>query len=81
LHTGVTGDIQGRTYEHKTHRFKGFSSKYNTEKLVYYKVFGDPNEAIAYEKKIKRWRRVWKDALINEKNPNWDDLWDEVNVW
>ena len=80
LYTGVTGDLQTRIHEHRTHRLKGFTSKYNAEKLIYYEEFGDISEAIAFEKKIKKWRRDWKDALVSEKNPLWEDLWDEVNV-
>jgi len=80
LYIGITGDLQTRVWEHKQHKFKGFTSKYNVEKLVYYEPFGDINEAIAFEKEIKKWRRDWKSRLVNERNPLWEDLWDEVNV-
>ncbi|MBQ2941523.1 MAG: GIY-YIG nuclease family protein [Clostridia bacterium] len=74
LYTGVTNDLKRRIYEHKNRLVEGFSSKYNLTKLVYYNETSDIKEAIAFEKKIKGWLRAKKDALINEINPEWDDL-------
>ena len=74
LYTGVTNDLKRRIYEHKNKLVEGFSSKYNLTKLVYYDETSDIKEAIAFEKKIKGWLRAKKDALINEINPEWDDL-------
>ena len=74
LYTGVTNDLKRRIYEHKNKLVEGFSSKYNLTKLVYYNETSDIKEAIAFEKKIKGWLRAKKDALINEINPEWDDL-------
>jgi putative endonuclease len=61
-------------WEHKHRVTRGFTSKYNLNRLVYYAEFAEVNEAIAYEKRIKGWVRRKKDALIQESNPNWSDL-------
>ena len=80
LYTGVTRDLQRRIAEHKLHINKGFSDKYNTEKLVYYEVYNRLDVAIQREKKLKRWRRDWKEKLINDFNPEWKDLAESVGV-
>jgi putative endonuclease len=75
LYTGVTNDVIRRCYEHKNKLVKGFTEKYNVDKLVYYKQFGTAQEAIAEEKKIKGWNRIKKEELINNFNPQWIDLY------
>ena len=74
LYTGVTNNLERRLYEHKKHLVDGFSSKYNTNKLVYYEVSESVESAIAREKQIKSYRRDKKIALINESNSEWKDL-------
>ena len=74
LYTGVTNNLERRMHEHKTKANRGFTSKYNVYKLVYFEHFTDINQAIAREKQLKKWRRQWKEALINANNPNWNDL-------
>ena len=74
LYTGVTNNLERRLYEHKNHLVDGFSSKYNTNKLVYYEVSESIESAIAREKQIKAYRRDKKIALINELNSEWKDL-------
>ena len=74
LYTGVTNNLERRLYEHKNHLVDGFSSKYNTNKLVYYEVSESVESAIAREKQIKAYRRDKKIALINELNSEWKDL-------
>ena len=74
LYTGMTNNIERRVYEHKHKLLRGFTSKYNITKLVYWEVFHDVNQAISYEKRIKGWRRSKKIALIEEENPKWEDL-------
>ena len=74
LYTGVTNNLERRLYEHKNHLVDGFSSKYNTNKLVYYEVSESVESAIAREKQIKAYRRDKKIALINESNSEWKDL-------
>lgn len=74
LYTGITKDIIRRNFEHKNKLVKGFTEKYNVNKLVYYKQFGTALEAIAEEKRIKGWTRQKKINLINSLNPEWKDL-------
>jgi len=74
LYTGITNDIERRVQEHKAKVGSNFTTKNNCTILLYFEDFGNVAEAIQREKQIKNWKRVWKEALINEKNPNWDDL-------
>lgn len=74
LYTGVTSAIAKRVKQHKDKFYKGFSSRYNCDKLVFYREFPTMREAIAYEKKIKAGNRKNKEKLINEMNPEWKDL-------
>jgi len=74
LYIGVTSDLSGRLYEHKSGAFEGFTKKYRIDKLVYYEFFHDIEEAIAREKQLKGWRRSKKIALIEKMNPSWEDL-------
>jgi len=74
LYTGVTNNLERRIYEHKHHLVKGFTSKYNIEKLVYFEETNDINAAISREKQIKGWLRKKKIALIESINPGWKDL-------
>ena len=78
LYTGLTNDIVRRVYEHKIGFIDGFTKKYAVGKLVYIQKFYDINEAIYYEKCLKKWRRGWKLKLIEESNPQWVDLYDFV---
>ena len=74
LYTGVTNDIERRLYEHRHGENEGFTKKYNTHKLVYLTTFHQIDDAIAFEKTIKGWRRAKKNVLIEEENPYWKDL-------
>ena len=74
MYTGVTSDLEQRVYEHKNKLVKGFTSRYNINKLVYFEEFGDVNEAISREKQIKAGSRKKKIALIEKHNPEWKDL-------
>jgi putative endonuclease len=75
LYIGASSDLIKRIWQHKNKVFKGFSSRYNLCKLVYYEVFADPNYAIMREKQIKAGSRDSKIRLIEKMNPNWDDLY------
>ena len=75
LYTGVTNDLKKRVYEHKEKFVNGFTKKYNVSKLVYYEIFGDPENAILREKKIKAGSRQKKIDLINTMNNEWADLY------
>ncbi len=75
LYTGITNDLIKRVYEHKNNIGGKFTSKYNINKLVYYEIFGDPENAILREKKIKAGSRQKKIDVINRINEDWDDLY------
>ena len=74
LYVEFTDDIHRRLYEHKNKIFKGFSNKYNLDKLVYYETSITAEDAKLRESRIKKWKRQWKDDLIERSNPNWIDL-------
>ena len=74
LYIGVTGDIQHRIIAHKEHTFKGFTDKYNVTKLVYIEQFDTFEQAAMREKQLKKWKRSWKKRIIEELNPEWEDL-------
>ena len=79
LYIGVTGNLPRRLYEHRNHLVDGFSSRYHTEKLVYFEETTDVYSAIAREKQLKGWTRKKKNELIAKMNPEWKDLsaeWD-----
>jgi putative endonuclease len=78
LYTGVTSDLTQRVWQHKHHMVEGFTKKYRVKKLVYYEVHDNAESAITREKQIKKWRRKWKLRLIEENNPQWTDLYDEI---
>lgn len=78
IYTGFTSDLQKRTYEHKSKLVKGFTSKYNVIKLVYYEIFEGIEEAILREKQIKAGSRKKKIELIKRMNPGFKDLYDEL---
>lgn len=78
LYVGVTGDLVRRIYEHKAKVTKGFTAKYGVTRLVYFESFAEVYSAIQREKQLKRWNRAWKVRLIEEHNPNWDDLYPSI---
>jgi putative endonuclease len=74
FYIGVTSDLAGRVYQHKNKLLKGFTSRYNIDKLVYYEEYNDVYEAIQREKQLKNWQRQWKIDLIKKNNPKLKDL-------
>ncbi|WP_324719928.1 GIY-YIG nuclease family protein [Salinimicrobium sp. HB62] len=76
IYTGVTSNLLKRVYQHKTKAYKGFTSKYSCDVLVYFQEFTNISEAIDFEKKIKAGSRAKKEKLITEQNPEWKDLSD-----
>lgn len=74
LYTGITSSLEKRMYEHKNKIHKGFAAKYNCDKLIFVQEFSEINQAIEYEKKIKAGNRANKEKLINNQNPDWNDL-------
>lgn len=80
LYIGVTNSLRRRIAEHKAKINKGFTYKYNCEKLVYYEKYDSIVDAIAREKQLKNWKREWKNELVNEFNPGWEDFSLSVGV-
>ena len=78
LYTGVTSDLIKRVWEHKNGQAEGFTNKYAVHMLVYFEQHEEMNAAITREKQIKKWNRAWKLRLIEEKNPNWNDLYETL---
>jgi putative endonuclease len=74
VYIGVTNDLETRVRQHKDKLVKGFTQKYNVDKLVYFEEYNDISRAIAREKQLKNWQRAWKDELIEKDNPNWMDM-------
>jgi len=75
LYTGVTNDLGRRCYEHKKKKVKGFTQRYNVDKLIYFEVFDFIDQAIAREKQIKGYSRTKKNALIDKFNKEWIELY------
>ncbi len=78
LYVGVTSDIARRAWEHRTQAIEGFTKRYNVHLLVYIEFHESMAEAMQREKRIKKWRRAWKLALIERDNPQWRDLYDDL---
>ena len=74
MYVGVTNDLRRRIYEHQNKLVKGFTQKYNVNKLVYYEQTSDVFGALTREKEIKKWRREKKNGLVVQNNPKWTDL-------
>ena len=78
MYIGVTNDLARRIYEHKNKLVKGFTSRYNVNKLVYYEYTYDIKAAIEREKQLKGWIRKRKNELVESLNPTWKDLSEEM---
>lgn len=78
LYIGVTSNLPKRVWEHRESVVKGFTEKYFVKKLVYFEVFDDAENAIKREKAMKKWNREWKIKRIEEANPEWKDLFEEI---
>lgn len=74
LYLGVTGDLPQRAYQHSEGLIEGFSQRYGCKTLVWFEQHQEMGRAIAREKELKKWRRVWKLTLIEKLNPQWRDL-------
>ena len=79
LYIGVTSNLGRRMFEHKSETYPGFASQYGVHRLVWMEDYASIVDAIVREKALKKWRRAWKIALIEEHNPGWDDLFDTLN--
>jgi len=80
LYVGVTGDLVQRISDHKSGLFAGHTGEHGIDCLVWYEIHKYIDQAILREKRIKRWRRDWKFALVEAQNPHWLDLYGEVCV-
>jgi putative endonuclease len=78
LYVGVTSHLVQRIWQHREEVMRGFTEKYGVKLLVWYEVHEDMLAAITREKQIKAWKRAWKIRLIEESNPTWRDLYDEI---
>lgn len=78
LYTGVTSNLPKRIHEHKNETTKGFTTRYGCKTLVYFETFEDMENAILREKQIKGGSRKKKIALIESKNPKWQDLYEDI---
>jgi putative endonuclease len=78
LYTGVTSDLIKRVFQHRNNLVDGFTKRYSVHNLVWYEVHERMESAILREKQIKTWRRTAKMGLIEQRNPEWQDLWYEL---
>jgi putative endonuclease len=74
LYIGITNNLARRVWEHKHGLVEGFTKKYGVHMLAYYEIFARATDAIQREKRLKKWNRAWKIALIESHNPGWEDL-------
>ncbi len=78
FYVGVTNNPGRRVWEHKNGKGGIFTRKYHVNRLVWLHGFPSPDEAISFEKRLKKWRRLKKIELIEEMNPDWNDLFDTI---
>ena len=78
LYVGVTNNLSRRVWEHKEALVEGFTKRYNLKRLVWFEEHATTESALMREYKLKRWKRAWKDELIEAVNPEWDDLYDSL---
>ena len=79
LYVGVTSNLIQRIWQHREGCIDGFSRAYSVKTLVWYELHATMESAISREKIVKKWNRAWKLRLIEERNPEWIDLWSEIN--
>ncbi len=78
LYIGVTSNIIKRVWQHKNNQVEGFTQRYAVHRLVWYELHEFMDAAITREKQLKEWRRAWKIRLIEEVNPLWRDLYEDI---
>ena len=78
LYVSVTNDLVRRVHEHKSKDHRGFTKQFDVTRLVWFEIYDDPENAILREKDIKKWRRACELRLIEESNPQWLDLYDDI---
>jgi len=80
LYVGVTNSIARRAFEHRSKEAESYTKAHGIDRLVYVEEHATVETAIVREKRLKRWRRAWKIALIEQVNPTWRDLYLELNA-
>ena len=80
LYLGVTSDLPARIWQHRTGAVEGFAKKYKCNRLVWREHFENLHDAREREWQMKKWKRAWKTELIEKENPEWRDLWHEINL-
>jgi putative endonuclease len=78
LYVGMTDDLVRRTWQHRTGAIPGFTKAYGVKMLVWYEAHETRESAFGHERQIKKWNRAWKLQLIEQMNPTWRDLWDDL---
>lgn len=78
FYVGVTSDLPKRVWEHKSEVTQGFTKKHDIKTLVYYEAFDSAETAIEREKRLKKWNRAWKMRIIEQMNPEWNDLYESI---
>ena len=78
LYVGVTNDLVRRIYQHREGLMPGFTQRYGLKQLVYFETYDDPYRAIQREKNIKHWSRLWKLELVQNSNPQWRALYNDI---
>jgi putative endonuclease len=78
LYVGVTSDLLGRVYQHRTKAVAGFTARYDVDRLIWFEMHETMESAILREKQLKAWRRAWKLELIKADNPLWRDLAEDL---
>ena len=78
IYLGVTSNLIQRAYQHRSGLIEGFSKKYGCTRLVWYEQHDDIQDARIQEYRMKGWKRAWKLRIIEERNPQWRDLFDEL---
>lgn len=78
FYVGVTSDLVKRVWEHKNEQADGFTKQYGIKTLVYYEIHETAESAILREKRLKKWERTWKMRIIEEMNPDWQDLYETI---
>lgn len=79
FYVGVTNSLARRVYEHREKIGSDFTRRYGVDQLVYYEVYEAPDDAIRREKRLKRWPRAWKIKTVEAFNPDWRDLYEDLN--
>ncbi|HEV8465447.1 MAG TPA: GIY-YIG nuclease family protein [Pseudolabrys sp.] len=80
LYIGMTDDLVKRVWQHRNDSIPGFTQRYAVKMLVWYESYESRESAFMRERRLKKWNRAWKLALIEQENPSWRDLWTELST-